>query len=117
MDANFLSIPIISCRDAATFQFVPLIPQVAQVAESRNDYIWIVGNNFNCKILVLNNKSCLVKFQRTIVSKYSLRILSKYTVVSMRTIQQCAMCVVFFRCKKLSIILNLRLKIDFQNRQ
>ena len=29
MDANFLSIPIISCRDTATFQFVPLVAQVA----------------------------------------------------------------------------------------
>ena len=29
MHANFLSIPIISCRDTATFQFVPLVPQVA----------------------------------------------------------------------------------------
>ena len=25
MDANFLSIPIISCRETATFQFVPLV--------------------------------------------------------------------------------------------
>ena len=27
MDANFLRIPIISCLDTATFQFVPLVPQ------------------------------------------------------------------------------------------
>ena len=29
MDANFLNIRIISYRDTATFQFVPLVPQVA----------------------------------------------------------------------------------------
>ena len=32
MYANFLNIRIISYRDTATFQFVPLVPQVAQVA-------------------------------------------------------------------------------------
>ena len=36
MDANLLSIPIISCWDTATFQFVPLVPQVAQVAHCTN---------------------------------------------------------------------------------
>ena len=52
MDTNFLSSPIISLRDTATFQFVPL---VLQVAESRNDYIWIVGNNFKhiCVVIYL----------------------------------------------------------------
>ena len=55
MDANFLNIRIISYRDTATFQFVPLVLQVAQVAESRNDYIWIVGNNFKhiCVVIYL----------------------------------------------------------------
>ena len=36
MDTNFLSIPIISYRDTATFQSVPLVPQVAQVAYYTN---------------------------------------------------------------------------------
>ena len=36
MDANFLSIPIIFCRDIATFQFVPLVLLVAQVAYYTN---------------------------------------------------------------------------------
>ena len=36
MDTNFLSIPIISYLDTATFQFVPLVPQVAQVAYYTN---------------------------------------------------------------------------------
>ena len=40
MDANFLSIPIIFCRDIAHFQFVPL------VAHSGNDYIKIASNIF-----------------------------------------------------------------------
>ena len=53
MDSNVLTIPIIPCRDTVTFQFVPL---VLQVAESRNDYIWIVGNNFKhiCVVIYLN---------------------------------------------------------------
>ena len=56
MDANFLSIPIISYPDTATFQFVPL---VAQVAESRNDYLWIVGNNFKHIYVVIYLKPLL----------------------------------------------------------
>ena len=36
MDANFLNIHIISYRDTVTFQFVPLVPQVAQVAYYTN---------------------------------------------------------------------------------
>ena len=36
MDANFLNICIISYRDTATFQFVPLVSQVAQVAYYTN---------------------------------------------------------------------------------
>ena len=36
MDANFLNIRIIYYRDTATFQFVPLVPQVAQVAYYTN---------------------------------------------------------------------------------
>ena len=59
MDSNFLNIPIISYRDTATFQFVPLVPQVAQVAESRNDYIWIVGNNFKHICVVIYWKPLL----------------------------------------------------------
>ena len=59
MDANFLSIPIISCWDTVTFQFVPLVPYVAQVADSRNDYIWIVGNNFNHIFVVIYLKPLL----------------------------------------------------------
>ena len=35
MDTNFLNIRIISYRDTVTFRFVPLVLQVAQVAESR----------------------------------------------------------------------------------
>ena len=67
MDANFLSIPIIFCRDIATFQFVPLVLLVAQVAESRNDYIWIVGNNFKHICVVIYLKPLL--FQ-VIYSRY-----------------------------------------------
>ena len=36
MNANFLNIRIISYQDTATFQFVPLVPQVAQVAYYTN---------------------------------------------------------------------------------
>ena len=36
MDTNFLNIRIISYRDTATFQFVSLVPQVAQVAYYTN---------------------------------------------------------------------------------
>ena len=52
MDANFLNICIVFQRDTATFQ---IVPQVAQVEESRNDYIWIVGNNFKhiCVVIYL----------------------------------------------------------------
>ena len=42
MDTNFLSIPIISRRDTATFQFVPLVPQVAQVAYYTNIFATIL---------------------------------------------------------------------------
>ena len=56
MDANFLSIHIIFCRDTATFQFVPLVPQVAH---SGNDYIWIVGNNFKHICVVIYLKTLL----------------------------------------------------------
>ena len=62
MDTNFLNIPIISYRDTATFQFVPLVlqlVQVVQVAESRNDYIWIVGNNFKHIFVVIYLKPLL----------------------------------------------------------
>ena len=64
MDANFQSIPIISCRDTATFGFVPLVPQVA---DSRNDYIWMVGNNFKHICVVIYLKTLL--FQ-VIYSRY-----------------------------------------------
>ena len=36
MDGNFLNIRIISYRDTATFKFVPLVPQVSQVAYYTN---------------------------------------------------------------------------------
>ena len=36
MNANFLNIRIISYRDTATFRFVLLVPQVAQVAYYTN---------------------------------------------------------------------------------
>ena len=39
-DINYLSIPIISFKDTDTFQFVPLEPQVVQVADSRSQSIW-----------------------------------------------------------------------------
>ena len=52
MDANFLSIPIISYRDTATFQFVPLVPQVAQVAYYTN----ILSTLLISRIYDLNNK-------------------------------------------------------------
>ena len=45
-----------STRDTATFQFVP---QVVQVADSRNDYIWIVGNNFKHICVVIYLKTLL----------------------------------------------------------
>ena len=56
MDTNFLNIRIISYRNTATFQFVPL---VLQVAESRNDYILIVGNNFKHICVVIYFKPLL----------------------------------------------------------
>ena len=59
MDTNFLNIPNISYRDTATFQFVPLVLQVVQVAESRNDCIWIVGNNFKHIFVVIYLKPLL----------------------------------------------------------
>ena len=45
MDTNFISIPIISLRDPATFLFMPL---VLQVAESRNcvGLLKIISNIF-----------------------------------------------------------------------
>ena len=51
-EANFLSIPIISCWDTATFQFVPLVPQVAEVAYFTN----IFATSLILAIYVLNNK-------------------------------------------------------------
>ena len=62
MDTNFLSITIISHRDTASFLFVPLVLQVAQVAESRNDNIWIVGNNFKHIFVVIYLKPLLFPF-------------------------------------------------------
>ena len=55
-DSNHLSIPIISLLDTATFKFVPLVLQVAQVDERKND-MWIVGNNFKhiCVVIYLKH--------------------------------------------------------------
>ena len=52
MDDNFLNIRIISYRDTATFQFVPLVPQVAQVA----NYTKIFGTLLISTIYDLKNK-------------------------------------------------------------
>ena len=42
MDANFLNIRIIFYRDTATFQFVPLVPQVAQLAYYTNTFAMLL---------------------------------------------------------------------------
>ena len=47
MDANFLNIRIISHRDTATFQFVPLVPQVAQVAYYSNIFATLLISTLN----------------------------------------------------------------------
>ena len=52
MDANFRNISIISYRDTATFQFVPLVPQVAQVAYYTNIFSTLLIST----IYDLNNK-------------------------------------------------------------
>ena len=80
MDANFLNIRIISYRDAATFQFVPLVPQVTQVAYYTNIFatlliysVMYLFHNDHCRVKGINRQSHILftsGLEKTLFSPY-----------------------------------------------